>query len=62
MKLSWNKGRKSIEKNDEQQKSELSSNQNHFLSAVAIFKTKSIKLIKVNVLQSDNFMVHKMKI
>ena len=53
--------RKSIEKSDEEQKSEHSSDRNDCYSAIVFSKQKRIKLMKENMLQSDDVMVPNMR-
>ena len=53
---------RSIEKSDEQQKAEHSSDQSDCYSSIGFPKQKRMKLMKGNMLQSDDVMVPNMRV
>ena len=61
MNPSKRRSRRSIEKSDEEQKSEHSSDQSDYYSSV-VFSKKIMKLMKGNMLQSDDVMVPNMRV
>ena len=62
MNPSKRRSRRSIEKSDEEQKSEHSSDQSDCYSSIVFPKQKRMKLMKGNILQSDDVMVPNMKV
>ena len=61
MNPSKRRSRRSIEKSDEEQKSEHSSDQSDCSSYIVFPKQKRMKLMKGNMLQSDDVMVSNMR-
>ena len=62
MNPSKRRSRRSIEKSDDEQKSEHSEDQSHCYSSYIVFpKQKRMKLMKGNILQSDDVMVFNMR-
>ena len=62
MNPSKKRGRRSIEKSDGLQKSDQSEDQTHCFSTIAFSKQKRMKIMKGNMLQSDDVMVLNMRV
>ena len=62
MNPSKRRSRRSIEKSDEEQKSEHSEDQSDFYSSIVFSKQKRMKLMKGNILQSDDVTVYNMRV
>ena len=56
------RGKSTIKKSDEGQKSEQLSYQSYFNSVFSFLKQKRVKLIKDNMLQSEDVMVHNIRV
>ena len=62
MNPSKRRSRRSIEKSDEEQKSEHSSDQSDCYSSIVFSKQKRMKLMKGNMLQSDDVMAPNIRV